>query len=197
VGAAVEVPEVKRPEVVVVRHGETEWSATGRHTSRTDLPLTEAGRERALALAAELAPHRFSVVLCSPLRRARETCELAGFGELAALDEDLREWDYGEYEGLTTPEIRARDPDWSLWRDGCPGGETPSQVGARADRVLARLRDAGGDALAFAHGHILRVLTARWIALEAAGGARFALGAGAIGVLAYERETEVVGRWNV
>jgi probable phosphoglycerate mutase len=187
---------VDDPEIVVVRHGETEWSATGRHTSRTDLPLTQAGRERARALAPELAGYSFSVVLCSPLRRARETCELAGFGEVAVLCDDLHEWDYGEYEGLTTPEIRARDPDWSLWRDGCPGGETPEQVGARADRVIARLRGAGGDALAFAHGHILRVTTARWIGLEPAGGARFALGAGATGMLGYERETEVVGRWN-
>jgi probable phosphoglycerate mutase len=196
-GAAAEVPEVGHHEIVVVRHGETEWSASGRHTSSTDLPLTEAGRERARALASELAARSFALVLCSPLRRARETCELAGFGEVARPEEDLREWDYGEYEGLTTPQIHERDPDWSLWRDGCPGGETPDQVGLRADRVLRRLREADGDALAFAHGHILRVTTARWIGLEPAGGARFALGAGAIGVLAYERETEVIGRWNV
>jgi probable phosphoglycerate mutase len=190
------MPEVDHPEIVVVRHGETEWSATGRHTSSTDLPLTESGRERARALASELAGRSFSLVLCSPLRRARETCELAGFGDVAVACEDLREWDYGDYEGLTTPQIRERDPDWNLWRDGCPGGEAPEQVGARADRALERLRGAGADALAFAHGHILRVVTARWIGLETAGGARFALGAGAIGVLGYEHETEVVTRWN-
>ena len=141
----------------------------GRHTSRTDLPLTEQGRERARALAEVLAGWTFALVLCSPLRRARETCELAGFGDVAEICEDLREWDYGEYEGLTTPEIRERDPDWSLWRDGCPGGESPAQVGARADRVLERLRAAGGDAAAFAHGHILRVVTARWLGMERGG----------------------------
>lgn len=183
-------------EIVVVRHGETEWSANGRHTSRTDLPLTEAGRERAEALTGVLAERRFSLVLCSPLRRARETCELAGFGDVAERCDDLHEWDYGEYEGLTTPEIREQVPDWWLWRDGCPGGELPDQVAARADRVLERLRTAGGDALAFAHGHILRVLTARWLGMEAAAGARFALRAGALGLLGHERETEVLTGWN-
>jgi broad specificity phosphatase PhoE len=183
-------------EIFVVRHGETEWSATGRHTSRTDLPLTEEGRERARALASELAGRSFSVVLTSPLRRARETCELAGFGDVAEVCEDLREWGYGDYEGLTTPEIRSQNPDWVLWRDGCPGGETPEQVGERAERALVRLRDAEGDSLAFAHGHILRVLTAQWLRMEVAAGARFALAAGGIGVLGYERETEVLRRWN-
>ena len=183
-------------EIVVVRHGETEWSANGRHTSRTDLPLTERGRERARALAHELTGRRFSLVLCSPLRRARETCELAGFGDVAELYDDLHEWDYGEYEGLTTPQIRERDPSWSLWRDGCPGGESPEQVGARADGVLERLRAADGDALAFAHGHILRVVTARWLGMEVAAGARFALGAGSLGVLGYEHDTQVLSRWN-
>jgi probable phosphoglycerate mutase len=183
-------------DIVLVRHGETEWSAAGRHTSRTDLPLTEKGRERARALAPVLARRRFGLVLCSPLRRARETCELAGFGDVAVLVDDLHEWDYGEYEGLTTPEIRATNPHWSLWRDGCPGGEQPAQVGERADRALERLREAAGDALAFAHGHILRVLTARWLGMEVAAGARFALSAGGIGVLGWERETEVLSRWN-
>ena len=183
-------------EIYVVRHGETEWSAAMRHTSHTDLPLTEAGSERARALGAELAGRSFALVLTSPLRRARETCELAGFGDVAEVCEDLHEWDYGECEGLTTAQIRAETPDWWLWRDGCPGGELPAQVGARADRALARLRSADGDALAFAHGHILRVLTARWLGMEVAEGARFALAAGAIGVLGYERETEVLRRWN-
>jgi broad specificity phosphatase PhoE len=183
-------------QIVVVRHGETEWSAVGRHTSRTDLALTEAGRDRAREVGEELQGRAFSLVLCSPLRRARETCELAGFGEAAVLCDDLREWDYGEYEGLTTPEIRERDPGWNLWRDGCPGGERPPDMALRVDRVLDRLRDAGGDAAAFAHGHVLRVLTARWLAMEPAAGARFALAAGAVGLLGYERETEVLLSWN-
>lgn len=185
-------------QIILVRHGETEWSASGKHTSRTDLDLTPAGRERAVAVGHELAGRPFAVVLCSPLLRAVQTCRLAGFADRAELDEDLREWDYGEYEGLTTPEIRAANPNWSLWRDGCPGGETPEDVRVRADRVLARLRAASeGDALAFAHGHILRVLAARWIALPVAEGARLALAAGAISALGFERETEVLERWNV
>ena len=183
-------------ETVVVRHGETDWSASGRHTSRTDLPLNEDGRSRAAALAAELSRRSYALVLCSPLRRARETCELAGFGAVAVVCEDLREWDYGDYEGLTTPEIRAQRPDWNLWRDGCPGGELPEQVGARADRVLLRARAAGGDVLVFAHGHILRVLTARWLEMKPAAGGRFALGAGATGVLGHEHGTAVIQRWN-
>ena len=183
-------------QIVLVRHGETEWSATSRHTSRTDLPLTEEGVRRARALGPQLAEWEFALVLSSPLRRARETCELAGFGEVAEICDDLREWDYGEYEGLTTPQIREQRPGWSLWRDGCPGGEEPSQVGIRADRVLARLREAGGDGLTFAHGHILRVVTARWLGMSVAEGARFALRAGALGVLGFERETEVLERWN-
>src|SRR5947209_1252420 len=166
-------------QIVLVRHGETEWSATGKHTSRTDLSLTEAGRERALALTSELAGWSFTRVVTSPLKRARETCELAGFGGAAELDDDLREWDYGEYEGLTTPEIRSENDGWNLWRDGCPGGEMPDQVGHRADRALERLRAAGGDVLVFAHGHILRVVTARWLQMGPEEGARFALKAGA------------------
>jgi broad specificity phosphatase PhoE len=183
-------------QIFIVRHGETEWSANGRHTSRTDLPLTEEGRRRAAEIGTELSGQRFALILCSPLRRARETCELAGFGHVAETFEDLREWDYGEYEGLTTPEIKAQNPDWNLWRDGCPGGERPEQIGARVDRVLGRMRDANADVLAFAHGHVLRVLTARWLQMKPAAGARFALGAGAIGVLGHERETEVLARWN-
>jgi broad specificity phosphatase PhoE len=183
-------------QIFLVRHGETEWSAAGKHTSRTDLPLTEEGRRRAALLADELAGRSFALVLSSPLHRARETCELAGLGEAAQLSDDLREWDYGEYEGLTTPEIRAMRSDWSLWRDGCPGGESPSEVGARADRALARLREADGDAIAFAHGHILRVLSARWIGMETAAGARLALSAGALCILGFERETEVLRLWN-
>lgn len=187
-------------EIVLVRHGETEWSASGKHTSRTDLPLTEAGRERATALGATLSPRSFSLVLVSPLRRARETCELAGLGERAEVCDDLREWDYGVYEGVTTAEIREHNPDWVLWRDGCPDGELPAQVSERADRMLERLRHsvdrADGDAIVFAHGHILRVIGARWVGLPVAGGARLALSAGSVSVLGFERETEVISLWN-
>ncbi len=183
-------------EIVIVRHGETEWSANGKHTSATDLSLLEEGRARARALGPALAERSFALVLCSPLRRARETCELAGFGEAAEISEDLREWAYGEYEGMTTEEIRVQRPDWFLWRDGCPGGEAPEEIGARADRVLERLRSVDGDAIAFAHGHILRVIGARWIDLPPFGGAHFKLGAGAFSVLGYEREVEAFSGWN-
>ena len=182
--------------VLIIRHGQTEWSANGKHTSATDLALTEEGRAQAEGLAAKLRGETFSLVLCSPLRRARETCELAGFGQRAEIRDDLREWEYGEYEGLTTPEIRQRDPDWDLWSQGCPGGERPDHVSHRVDQVLARIVDTDGDALVFAHGHVLRVLTARWLQMEPAAGARFKLAAGSIGTLGYERETEVIERWN-
>jgi broad specificity phosphatase PhoE len=183
-------------EIVIVRHGETEWSRDGKHTSTTDLPLLEEGRARARELRSALGGRRFALVLCSPLRRARETCQLAGFGDAAEIDEDLVEWNYGEYEGLTTDEIRVTRPGWFLWRDGCPGGESPEQIGARADRVLSRLRSADGGAIAFAHGHILRVVGARWIDLSPAGGAHFKLGAGAFSVLGYERDVEAFSGWN-
>jgi broad specificity phosphatase PhoE len=185
-----------RLEVVPVRHAETEWSLSGRHTGLTDIPLTDAGRETARALAARLADWHFERVLVSPLRRARETCELCGLGDRAEICDELHEWDYGEYEGLTTPEIHARRPDWDLWRDGCPGGEGPEQVGARADRVLATVSDVAGAVAAFSHGHMLRVLGARWIELEPAGGARLGLSAGAVGALGYERDRRVVSLWN-
>ena len=186
----------RHPELVLVRHGETDWSATGRHTSHTDLPLTRSGRQRAAALADALAGHTFALVLSSPLRRARETAELAGFGEAAEPFGELHEWDYGQYEGLTTPQIRAQNPTWDLWRDGCPGGESPEQVRARADGVLERVTEATGDVLLFAHGHILRVITARWLQMPVAAGARFALAAGALSRLGYERDTRVVDEWN-
>jgi probable phosphoglycerate mutase len=183
-------------QVVVVRHGETEWSAALKHTSRTDLGLTPGGRQRALELGPQLAAlGDYSLVLCSPLLRARETCSLAGFAD-PEIDPNLHEWDYGEYEGLTTVRIRERDPDWSLWRDGCPGGESPGAVGARADLAIARLRAAGGDAIVFGHGHILRVLTARWLGFGPESGARFALPTGTFGVLGFERQTEVIERWG-
>jgi broad specificity phosphatase PhoE len=183
-------------EIVIVRHGETEWSAAGKHTSSTDLSLIAEGRKRATQLRDELAGREFALVLCSPLRRARETCELAGLADRAVITEDLREWNYGEYEGRTTPEIRTERPDWWLWRDGCPGGESPPEVSARADRVLETLKAADGDAIAFAHGHILRVLAARWIEMDVTAGARLKLAAGGIGVLGYERDTTVIAAWN-
>src|SRR3954452_23223751 len=158
----------------VVRHGETEWSREGRHTGRTDIPLTEVGRRQAEAVASVLAAHDFAPVLTSPLQRARETGRLAGFGD-AVVDDDLAEWDYGDYDGRTTAEIRAERPDWSLWRDGCPGGESAAEVGARADRVVARVRASTGPVLVFAHGHLLRVLAVRWVGLPPQDGARFAL----------------------
>lgn len=183
----------------IARHGETEWSLAGRHTGNTDLPLTDHGREQATALIEKLAGTEFGLVLSSPLQRAVQTCQLAGFGDVAERCDDLREWDYGDYEGLTTPQIRERNPDWNLWRDGCPGGEAPSAIGARVDRVLARFAsvEGDGDGLAFAHGHVLRVLTARWLTMDVAAGARFALAAAGLSVLGHERETAVIERWNV
>jgi broad specificity phosphatase PhoE len=184
--------------IFVVRHGETEWSANGRHTSVTDLALTENGGTQAAIAAEKLTGEHFALVLCSPRLRARETAEIAGFGETAERCDDIVEWDYGEYEGLTSPEIRERhDPNWDLWRDGCPDGESPAQVGARVDRVLERFATVEGDGLVFAHGHILRVLTARWCKMEVAAGAHFKLATAAIGVLGYERATPTLDRWSV
>ena len=183
-------------EVVLVRHAETEWSRDGRHTGLTDIPLTDAGRATAKALAGELQGWRFERVLVSPLRRARETCELCGLGDRAEVCDALREWDYGDYEGLTTPQIRQSRPDWNLWRDGCPAGESAAQVGARADRVIAVLGASSGPVAAFSHGHMLRVLGARWIELEPAAGGRLGLSAGAISVLGYEHDTRILARWN-
>jgi broad specificity phosphatase PhoE len=179
-----------------VRHGETEWSRAGKHTGRTDIPLTERGREEAQALGVELREHRFALVLTSPLARASETCRLAGLGEAAAPRDELMEWDYGAYEGRTTIDIRRERPGWTLWRDGVPDGETAAQVGERVDRVIAELRAAAGDALVFAHGHVLRVLAARWLGLEPGAGRLFALDPATISVLAYERETPVIRMWN-
>jgi broad specificity phosphatase PhoE len=183
-------------DVVLVRHAETEWSLDGRHTGLTDIPLTDAGRATAKALTGELQAWRFERVLVSPLRRARETCELCGLGDRAEVCGALHEWDYGDYEGLTTAQIRGQRPDWNLWRDGCPGGESPEQVGARADRVIAALGASRGTVAAFSHGHMLRVLGARWIELDPAGGGRLGLSAGAISVLGYEHGTRILARWN-
>jgi broad specificity phosphatase PhoE len=183
-------------EVVLVRHGETEWTRTRQHTGRTDLPLDEEGREQARPVGKALRERTFGLVLTSPLRRARETAELAGFGAAAEMRDDLAEWDYGEYEGRTTKEIRAERPDWSLWRDGAPGGESPADVGRRADRVIEEIRAAGVDTLVFGHGHQLRVLAARWLGLDAADGRLFVLGTATLSVLGYERETAAMLRWN-
>lgn len=194
-------------ELWLIRHGETEWSASGRHTSRTDVPLTDLGRERAEVLGKYLAETRFRAVLRSPMRRARETCEIAGFGSVAVVDEGLREWDYGVYEGRTSKEIQAEIPGWSVWTNEIVGGETVEQVGARADGVIVRALAAGGEVeelktddvgrvALFAHAHILRILAARWLGLEARGGSLFALGTGSVSVLGWERERRVLQRWN-
>jgi probable phosphoglycerate mutase len=183
-------------ELLLARHGETEWSLNGRHTGRTDLPLTDNGRRRARALAPRLEGRSFALVLTSPLQRAIETCRLAGLGDAAQVREDLREWDYGDYEGTTTPQIHERDPRWSLWRDGCPSGERASDVGARADRVIAEARDAVGDVIFFGHGHMLRVVGARWVELPPEDGGLLTLGTGALCTLGYEHELPVLVHWN-
>ena len=182
-------------EVWLLRHAETEWSRTGKHTGRTDIPLTDKGREVASSLRARVKGQAFALVLCSPLSRARETAQLAGL-EPSALNDDLLEWDYGEYEGLTTPEIREKRPDWYLWRDGVPGGESPDDVAARCDRVIAEARAVTGDVALVAHGHILRALGARWVDQPVALGGRLHLGTGSISVLGYEREVSSISRWN-
>jgi probable phosphoglycerate mutase len=182
--------------VTLVRHAETDWSLAGRHTGRTDVPLTESGRDKARALAAKLRGRSFELVLTSPLSRAAQTARLAGFPN-AEPDPDLMEWDYGDDEGLTTPQIREqRDPGWLLWRDGAAGGEVADDVGARVDRVIARLAAAGGDCLVFAHGHVLRVLAARWLEQPAAFGARLVLQTGTLSVLGYEHDIRAILGWN-
>ena len=184
------------PEVVLVRHGETEWSRAGRHTGRTDVPLTAQGRRDAKALGAVLRQRRFALVLTSPLQRSADTCRLAGLGDVAVVRDELREWDYGEYEGLKTVDIRRERPRWSVWADDIPGGESLTDVAERADRVVPELRSSEGDAAVFAHGHLLRVLAARWLGLEPAAGRLLALDVATISVLGYERETAVLRSWN-
>jgi broad specificity phosphatase PhoE len=183
-------------EVVLVRHGETEWTRTRQHTGRTDLPLTQEGEAQARLVGEALRGRAFPLVLTSPLRRAWETCELAGFGAVADARDDLAEWDYGEYEGRKTADIRAERSDWSLWRDGVPGGESPADVGRRADRVIAEIRAAGVDTLVFGHGHQLRVLAARWLGLEPSDGRLFVLDTATVSILGYERENAAMLRWN-
>jgi broad specificity phosphatase PhoE len=182
--------------VFAIRHGETAWSLTRQHTGTTDIPLTDNGRRLAERMRPVLARNAFELVLCSPMQRARETCQLAGLGDKAVIDSDLVEWDYGDYEGLTPKQIRKGAPDWMIFRDGCPGGEAPEQVGARVDRVIARSRAVDGDIALFAHGHVLRVLAARWIGLPASGGQHFLLNTGTLCVLGCYREIPAVRIWN-
>jgi broad specificity phosphatase PhoE len=186
------------PEIYLIRHGETEWSLNGRHTGVSDIPLTEHGRQQARLLGQDLVATNFQLVLTSPLRRARETCELAGLGERAQIDPDLMEWNYGDYEGLTSEQIHAGRPGWTIFNDGGgPDGETPEQVGVRVDRVIARVRALQSDAVLFAHGHVLRVLAARWLGLAPSAGAHFLLDTGTVCVLDTDRGVAAVKRWNV
>ena len=183
-------------EVVLVRHGETEWSRDARHTGRTDVPLTDEGRRQAERLRDALRDWSFTRVLASPLGRALDTCRLAGLGDRAESNDALLEWDYGDYEGETTAQIRERRPDWNLWRDGCPGGESAADVGARVDPIVSELKASDGDVAVFAHGHLLRVLAVRWVELPPEAGARFWLATATISVLGFERETAALRRWN-
>ena len=186
------------PEVYLARHGETAWTLTGQHTGRTDIPLTARGERNAQSLAQRLTGVVFARVLTSPLSRALRTCELAGFGGQAEIDADLQEWDYGQYEGQRTADIRQERPGWDLFRDGCPGGESVEVVGARADRVMARLRGVEGNVLVFSHGHFLRVLAARWLGLPAGAARHFVLSTAALSILGYEhtRDEPALRLWN-
>lgn len=183
-------------DVFVIRHGETEWSISGQHTGTTDIPLTENGRRVAARLRPILAKNSFAQVFTSPLQRARETCELAGLGAQATIDRDLMEWNYGEYEGLTSEKIHESAPGWQIFADGAPGGETPEQVGARVDRIIARVRAIEGDVALFAHGHVLRVLVARWIGNAPRAGENFLLDTGTLCVLGHYRDAPAIKIWN-
>jgi probable phosphoglycerate mutase len=185
-----------RPRAWLIRHGETAWSKSGRHTGRTDVPLTELGREQASGIRQRLEGLEFALVLSSPMSRALETARLAGFGDRVEVTEDLCEWDYGAYEGITTSQIRETVEGWTVWTHPVPDGETADEVAARVDRVIARIRAADGEVLVFGHGHLLRVLAARWLGLGAPDGRRFALHTSTLSVLGWERETPVVERWN-
>jgi len=186
------------PQIYLVRHGETAWSLTGQHTGRRDLPLTERGERDALALKERLRGSEFAKVFTSPLQRAVRTCELAGFGTVAERDPDLMEWDYGQYESRRLVDILKERPTWFLFRDGCPGGESPEEVGIRADRVLTRVRPIEGNVLLFSSGHILRVITARWLGFEPAEARLFYLGTGSLSALGYEHDKSrpVIRLWN-
>jgi broad specificity phosphatase PhoE len=181
---------------VLLRHGETEWSRNGRHTGHTDLPLLPEGERQAIDLRPLLEPYQFTAVWTSPLLRARQTGELAGLGDVAVIDPDLSEWDYGAYEGLTTAEIRAERPGWDLFDDGAPGGETAAEVAARADRVIERVRNTPGDVVGVAHSHLLRVLAARWIGLEPAYARHLVLDPASLSLLGWDRDQPVIKLWN-
>jgi probable phosphoglycerate mutase len=183
-------------EIWLIRHGETEWSVSGAHTGRTDIPLTDRGRECALRLRKPLADHAFALVMTSPLQRAKETCSLAGYGDVATVDPDLREWDYGIYEGRKTADIRKDDPDWSIWTTRVTDGESLPQVSDRTARVIERVVGAPGDVLLFAHGHVFRILTARWLGLPPEAARLFSLDTGGVSILGYERENRVIRLWN-
>ncbi|HEY3761842.1 MAG TPA: histidine phosphatase family protein [Verrucomicrobiae bacterium] len=186
------------PSIYLARHGETAWSKSGQHTGRTDLPLTENGEHAARLLGQRLSGMKFAKVFTSPLQRAKLTCGLAGFGAVAEADANLMEWDYGQYESLTSQQIRATRPDWALFRDGCPEGESPAQIAARADTIVRRLRAVGGDVLVFSSGHFLRMLTARWLGLEPVAGGYFLLDTASLGILSYEHNLScpAVRLWN-
>lgn len=184
------------PQIVLVRHGETAWSRSGQHTGRTDIPLLEDGERMGRAVEKPLRAWSFAAVWTSPLRRASETCALSCHGTIAQADPDLMEWDYGAYEGKTSKEIRAEAPDWTLWKDGVPDGETADQVGARADRVIQKVRQVHGNVLLFSHGHLLRVLAARWLGLPPTEGRLFALSTASISVLGWDGDQPVIVRWN-
>ncbi|MDE3197005.1 MAG: histidine phosphatase family protein [Acidobacteriota bacterium] len=181
----------------LIRHGETEWSLSGAHTGRTDLPLTKAGEEKAKRIREKLGGRPFSLVLTSPLTRARRTCEIAGYLDAAQVDPNLLEWNYGDYEGRTTAQIREERPDWQLFRDGVPNGETIEGVAARAETVIVRALAAGGDVALFAHGHILRILAARWMILPPEDARLFALSTASVSTLGFEHETRVISSWNL
>lgn len=190
------MPSAEPAEAVLIRHGETAWSLSGQHTGRTDLPLTENGRRVARDLATHLAAMTFTRVLCSPLQRARQTCELAGLADGAEIEPDLREWDYGTYEGLTPAQIHAENPGWLLFRDGAPGGESPAQVAERVDHIITRVRAMEGCVALFAHGHVFRVFAARWIGLAPEQGCHFLLGTATFNLLGYYRGIPAVRCWN-
>ena len=180
----------------LIRHGETEWSLSGAHTGRTDLPLTDRGRQRAQAIGQYLNGRRFGAVYVSPLQRARETCNLAGYGATSQVDDNLREWDYGDYEGRSTTDIHKERPDWYLWRDGVPGGEPLDAVAARAGKVIDRALQANGDVALFAHGHILRILASCWLQIAPDNGCHFGLDTATVSILGWERDTRVIRLWN-
>jgi probable phosphoglycerate mutase len=183
-------------QVFIVRHGETEWSLSGQHTGTTDIPLTEHGRQVARLLRPILAKESFALALTSPLQRARETCRLTGFGDVAKVEPDLVEWNYGRYEGLTPAQIHATAPGWLIFRDGCPGGEQPEEIGARVDRVIAKVRAVEGNVALFAHGHVFRVLAARWLGLPPSVGQHFLLDTATMTILSYYRNIPAIKQWN-